>query len=146
MKTFLRLLPHPLIPVEDFFAHFLASTQIVREDYRLAFLGSLVKILPIERQALLVYLCEFFFEIINHSSENKMGSSNLSIIFAPSFFGQSITTDSLRIIEEAKATSRIMQTLIENYPTIFKVCYIENVFFSFILIVSFRMIMTPLKY
>ena len=122
LKLFLRLLPHPLIPVEEFFGHFLTATQIENKQYHYAFLGSLVKSLPLERRELLSYLCKFFFKIVNHSTENMMGASNLSIIFAPAFFGQSLTTDSSRILAETKATSSITQTLIENYPDIFQVC------------------------
>lgn len=121
LKTFLRLLPHPLIPVEDFYAHFLVATKLEERKQYISYLGSLIQILPVDRRALLDYLCEFFFQIIDCSTENMMGASNLAIIFSPAFFGQCISTDSAKIVSEAKATSKITQTLIEFYPQLFKV-------------------------
>lgn len=121
LKTFLRMLPNPIIPVEEFYESFLLSSVITAEKQYWAYLGSILQVIPPERRALLQYLCQFCNQIIEYSLENKMGASNLAIIFAPSIFGQSETPDSAAIVMEAKATAKIVQSFIENYNEIFRV-------------------------
>jgi len=119
LKSFLRSLPHPIVPVNPFYPRFMVATTIENEKHCALFLGAVVALLPEERRQLLRYLCHFFNQIIEYSAENKMGASNLAIIFSPAFFGQYVTMDSTLIVAEAKATSKITQCLIENFTKIF---------------------------
>lgn len=119
MKSFLRSLPQPIIPVKSFFADFLVSSNIQDEKIFISYLGSLVKLLPEMNYTLLKYLCNFFHEFTQFYKVNKMGAQNLAIIFAPSFFGQSDITDSTALVLETTVTSKITKTLIEKYDEIF---------------------------
>lgn len=119
-KSFLRSLPTPIIPVPNFFTHFLVATNIQDESLFISYLGSLVKLLPERNFLLLDFLCNFFNEFTKYYQFNKMGAQNLAIIFAPSIFGQSEISDSFALVVETKATSRITKSFIEKYEEIFK--------------------------
>lgn len=121
LKLFLRLLPQPIIPIELYFQYFLAGTLIEDKRIYITYLGSLIKLLPVDNRNVLEYLCKFFKEVAKRSDENKMNASNLAIIFAPSIFGQSKIPDSSTLIIESKATSQLTHSFIEFFDLLFLV-------------------------
>ena len=118
-KKYLRDLPRPVIPEESFFGNFLLSKNINDPLLYQSYLTALVRSLPVDHFELLRFMCKFFKEIDSHSETTKMGSSNLSIIFGPLIFGQTETTDSMRLVLEAQTTSKITQTMIDHSDDIF---------------------------
>lgn len=118
-KTFLRLLPHSIIP-RVFFDHYMASTAVFEDaTERLAFLASLTLALPADNWELVKFLCEFFSEVAANSSTNQMGTANLAIIFAPALFGDSNSNDQQAVLREVKMTAAVTSTLIDNYEDVF---------------------------
>ena len=132
LKNFLRSLPSPVIPV-DYFWYFLASNTFENKQISTKYLGSLLRLLPIDNFNLLKCICDFFREVIRNSKQNMMNSANLSIIFAPSLFGQSTVSDCKQVLFEAQITSLLVQIFIERFIELFEVCffsiYFLNIFF-----------------
>ena len=126
-KLFLRSLPSPIIP-KKFYSYYLSVGSVeMEEEMMFDYLTSLLQHLPEENFHLLEYLCYFFHEFTSHSDINKMGASNLSIIFSPSFFGQSEmvnynnnnhNVDSKQILFETQILSKISQLFI-LHPSLF---------------------------
>jgi len=119
LKKYLRELPRPIVPVEKYFSAFMAAANMKNEEEMIKYVASLVGALPADNLALLKYLCKFFWCLAQYSEETKMGASNISIIFSPLFFGQSDSINSAHLILEAKSTSKLAKSMIDNYDSIF---------------------------
>mmetsp|Transcript_4516 Transcript_4516/g.15877 ORF Transcript_4516/g.15877 Transcript_4516/m.15877 type:complete len:653 (-) Transcript_4516:86-2044(-) len=118
-KTFLRLLPHSIVP-RVFFNHYMASTSAFEDiAERVQFLSALTLALPSDNWQLVRFLCGFFNEVAANSATNQMGAANLAIIFAPALFGDSNSNDSQVVVREMQLTAAVAQVLIEHYEEIF---------------------------
>ena len=94
---------------------------------RLLSYKAILMCLDLLRYKLLRYLLFFLHEVSKYSAKNLMSSANLSLIFAPSFFGtldsdasvRKETIDPMAMCKESKFTAMITQELIDNVAEIF---------------------------
>ncbi|KAK9869240.1 hypothetical protein WA026_002991 [Henosepilachna vigintioctopunctata] len=111
LKTFLRELPEPLIPVM-FHEYFLRCTLLEKEKLEAVFL--LCLLLPQAHLNTLAYLLRFFNAITRHSAQNKMTSLNMAIVIGPNIFPFPQDKSSFSTQHKIKKTCDLVQLLIEN--------------------------------
>ena len=108
-----------------------------KEELRVTAYAAMIKKLPANRYHLLKYLCSFFNLISENKEKTLMGSSNLGVIFAPSFFGSMdkdvdldvSSIDHISMCKESKFTAEITAEIILHQSVIFSVCFFFFFFF-----------------
>ena len=131
LKSFLRKLPHPIIPRSPYFAHFIQFSAMSKEEIRIAAYAAMIRALPENSYHLLKYLCSFFHMIELNKEKTLMNASNLGVIFAPCFFGSMdkdpdidiSTIDHISMCKESKYTAEITADIIHHQSSIFNVCF-----------------------
>uniref|UniRef100_A0A0X3Q9S6 Rho GTPase-activating protein 24 n=1 Tax=Schistocephalus solidus TaxID=70667 RepID=A0A0X3Q9S6_SCHSO len=87
LKLYLRELPEPVIPFQ-FYDRLKATGYRIDDGQDLQPVISILETLPAPNYTLLQFLCQFLFEISEHSSENRMTVENLASVFAPNILRQ----------------------------------------------------------
>lgn len=86
-------------------------------------LGLVSILLPPVHQSCLRFLLEFLADVADNVEKNKMGISNLAVVFAPSLFfvrgqkGQKM----LKEVEMQVTTANALKLLITHYKTLWSV-------------------------
>lgn len=128
LKSFLHRLPFPLVPRSPFYPLFFSASALTSEETRIRTYIALLHALPPNSLALIRFLCLFLSDVAENSEKTLMTPSNLSLIFAPSFFGtleDDLSVDMLGSIEPlafsraSKFTASITEQLITNARMIF---------------------------
>jgi len=128
LKSFLHRLPFPLVPRTPFYPLFFSASALTSEETRIRTYIALLHACPRHSLALIRFLCLFLSDVAENHEKTLMTASNLSLIFAPSFFGtleDDLSVDNMGTIEPlafsraSKFTASITEQLITNAKMIF---------------------------
>lgn len=114
LKQFLRDTPEPLL-TNQYLDIFSLTQQLQDKQTQIKALGLVSLLLPIVHQDCLKELLSFLDEVAKHEEVNKMGISNLAVVFAPTLFfvrgqkGQKM----LKEVEMQVTTANALKMLIE---------------------------------
>ncbi|XP_040054800.2 rho GTPase-activating protein 11A isoform X1 [Gasterosteus aculeatus] len=115
VKQFFRELPEPVLPTELQEA-FLKAQQLPAEEDRSAATMLLSCVLPDRNLSVLRHFFDFLQNVSKRSAENKMDSSNLSVILAPNILHAGDGTEKMNANTEKrlKLQAAILHCFIEN--------------------------------
>lgn len=115
LKQFFRELPEPVLPTELQEA-FLKAQQLTTEEDRTSATMLLSCVLPDKNLSVLRYFFDFLHNVSMRSAENKMDSSNLSVILAPNILHTGDGTEKMNANTEKrlKLQAAIVHCFIEN--------------------------------
>ncbi|XP_049918472.1 rho GTPase-activating protein 11A isoform X1 [Epinephelus moara] len=115
LKQFFRELPEPVLPTELQEA-FLKAQQLPTEEDRTSATMLLSCVLPDKNLSVLRYFFDFLHNVSKRSAENKMDSSNLSVILAPNILHTGDGTEKMNANTEKrlKLQAAIVHCFIEN--------------------------------
>ncbi|CAJ1073776.1 rho GTPase-activating protein 11A [Xyrichtys novacula] len=115
VKQFFRELPEPVLPTELQEA-FLKAQQLSTEEERTSATMLLSCVLPDRNMSMLRYFFDFLSNVSKRSAENKMDSSNLSVILAPNLLHSGDGTEKMNANTEKrlKLQAAIVHCFIEN--------------------------------
>nr|XP_020441905.1 rho GTPase-activating protein 11A isoform X2 [Monopterus albus] len=115
VKQFFRELPEPVLPTELQEA-FLRAQQLPTEEERTSATMLLSCILPDRNLSTLHYFFDFLHNVSKRSAENKMDSSNLSVILAPNLLHAGDATEKMNANTEKrlKLQAAVVCCFIEN--------------------------------
>ncbi|RVE57108.1 hypothetical protein OJAV_G00212940 [Oryzias javanicus] len=115
VKQFFRELPEPVLPTELQDA-FLKAQQLPADQDRTAAIMLLTCVLPDKNICVLRYFFDFLQNVSLRSAENKMDSSNLSVILAPNLlhFGDGAEKMNANTEKRLRLQAAIVQCFIEN--------------------------------
>ncbi|KAL7380048.1 hypothetical protein ABVT39_010489 [Epinephelus coioides] len=115
LKQFFRELPEPVLPTELQEA-FLKAQQLPTEEDRTSATMLLSCVLPEKNLSVLRYFFDFLHNVSKRSAENKMDSSNLSVILAPNILHTGDGTEKMNANTEKrlKLQAAIVHCFIEN--------------------------------
>jgi len=123
LKLYLRELPSPLFPFE-LYDKLIEAHQ--NKEHTLSILQFLFKEeLPPANKATLKKLLELLAFIEKNSEENKMTSSNLSIVFAPNLI-RSPKETLQQTIMHAPIINSVMRTMLENSDKLIPMLQIDD--------------------
>ncbi|XDV43823.1 hypothetical protein PO909_012226 [Leuciscus waleckii] len=115
LKQFFRELPEPVLTV-DLHSGFLKAQELPSEEERTSATVLLSCVLPDRNLNTLRYFFSFLKTVSQRCAENKMDSSNLSVIFAPNLFhcvdgGEKMSSNTEKRLKHQAAA---LQCLIDN--------------------------------
>ncbi|XP_026165630.1 rho GTPase-activating protein 11A isoform X1 [Mastacembelus armatus] len=115
VKQFFRELPDPVLPTELQEA-FIKAQQLHTEEERTSTTMLLSCILPDRNQSTLHHFFDFLHNVSKRSAENKMDSSNLSVILAPNLLHCGDGTEKMNANTEKrlKLQAAVVRCFIEN--------------------------------
>ncbi|XP_029316994.1 rho GTPase-activating protein 11A [Cottoperca gobio] len=115
VKQFFRELPEPVLPTELQEA-FLKAQQLPTEEDRTSATMLLSCVLPDKNLSILRHFLDFLHNVSMRSAENKMDSSNLSVILAPNILHAGDGTEKMNANTERrlKLQAAIVHCFIEN--------------------------------
>lgn len=117
LKLYLRELPEPLLTYE-LYDCFMAANAIGVPDARLECIRNILGFLPTDHFNLLSYLIIFLRLISQNSTENKMTTPNLAMVFAPNLL-KSRDENVNMSMDDTAASSKIMESLIDHFIDLF---------------------------
>ncbi|KAM7375699.1 hypothetical protein PAMP_005483 [Pampus punctatissimus] len=115
VKQFFRELPEPVLPTELQEA-FLKAQQLPTEEEKTSATMLLSCVLPDRNLNVLCHFLDFLHNVSKRSAENKMDSSNLSVILAPNLFHSGDGTEKMNANTEKRLK---LQTAVVH-------CFIEH--------------------
>ncbi|KAM3871472.1 rho GTPase-activating protein 11A [Diretmus argenteus] len=115
VKQFFRELPEPVLPTELHEA-FLKAQQLATEEGRASATMLLSCVLPDRNLSMLRHFFDFLHNVAQRSAENKMDSSNLSVILAPNLLHSGDGTEKMNTSTEKrlKLQAAVVHCFIEN--------------------------------
>ncbi|KAK5857266.1 hypothetical protein PBY51_010522 [Eleginops maclovinus] len=115
VKQFFRELPEPVLPTELQEA-FLKAQQLPAKEDRTSATMLLSCVLPEKNLSILRHFLDFLYNVSMRSAENKMDSSNLSVILAPNILHSGDGTEKMNAHTEKrlKLQAAIVHCFIEN--------------------------------
>ncbi|XP_054894831.1 rho GTPase-activating protein 11A [Poeciliopsis prolifica] len=115
VKQFFRELPEPILPTELQDA-FLKVQQLPSTEERTSATMLLSCVLPDKNTCVLRHFFDFLHSVSQRSAENKMDSSNLSVILAPNLlhFGDGTEKMHANMEKRLKSQAAIVHCFIEN--------------------------------
>ncbi|KAK2826189.1 hypothetical protein Q5P01_020403 [Channa striata] len=115
VKQFFRELPEPVFPIELQEA-LIKAQQLSSEEERASATLLLSCILPDRNLSVLRHFFDFLHNVSKRSSENKMDSSNLSVILAPNLLHSGDGTEKMNVNTEKrlKLQAAVIHCFIEN--------------------------------
>lgn len=115
VKQFFRELPEPVLPTELQEA-FLKAQQLPTEDGRTSATMLLSCVLPDRNLTVLHHFFDFLHTVSKRCAENKMDSSNLSVILAPNLlhFGDGTEKMNANTEKRLKLQAAVVHCFIEN--------------------------------
>ncbi|XP_029197373.2 rho GTPase-activating protein 8-like [Acropora millepora] len=117
IKKFLRELPEPLMTF-NLYDIIIASTSIPDSAEKIKVVWYILRNeLPDENFLLLKFVMEFLSEVMSHSSENKMTSMNLAIVFGPNLMWSKSQAASLDAMAQVNSFTLL---LLENIRVFFE--------------------------
>jgi len=121
LKLYLRELPESIFP-NDTYEKLIDAQQNQKEKLVQTFCSILEELAP-PNKAVLRYILEILAYIESNSAINKMTSSNLSIVFAPTLLRPSGGDENniSTMVMQTPLINSVMRTIIENYVQILPV-------------------------
>ncbi|XP_029937736.1 rho GTPase-activating protein 11A [Myripristis murdjan] len=115
VKQFFRELPEPVLPTELQDA-FLKAQQLPTDEDRTSATMLLSCVLPDRNLSILRHFLNFLHNVSQRSAENKMDSSNLSVILAPNLLHSGDGTEKMNASTEKrlKLQAAVVHCFIEN--------------------------------
>ncbi|KAL9647422.1 hypothetical protein ABK040_006785 [Willaertia magna] len=116
LKMYIRELPEPLL-THNLYEKFLDFTSWDEESCQneiINGLTDLIKQIPIEHICLLDKLLTFLSKIADHSNENKMTVSNISIVFGVNIL-KSSDSSPMKMAKDSSAVNRCFELLLKYY-------------------------------
>ncbi|KAI3367817.1 hypothetical protein L3Q82_026650 [Scortum barcoo] len=115
VKQFFRELPEPVLPTELQEA-FLKAQQLPTEEQRTSATMLLSCVLPDRNLTVLRHFFDFLYNVSKRCAENKMDSSNLSVILAPNLlhFGDGTEKMNANTEKRLKLQAAVVHCFIEN--------------------------------
>uniref|UniRef100_A0A4W4HDA0 Rho-GAP domain-containing protein n=1 Tax=Electrophorus electricus TaxID=8005 RepID=A0A4W4HDA0_ELEEL len=115
LKQFFRDLPEPVLPA-DLHGAFLKAQELPTVEEKTSATVLLSCVLPHENMIVLRYFLSFLKRVSLRCVENKMDSSNLSVIFSPNFLHCGDGTEKMNASTEKrlKLQAAVVQFLIDN--------------------------------
>ncbi|KAM4624905.1 rho GTPase-activating protein 11A [Polymixia lowei] len=116
VKQFFREMPEPILPTE-LHEGFLKAQQLPTEEDRSSATMLLSCVLPDRNMGILRYFFDFLHNVSQRSAENKMDSSNLSVILAPNLLHSGDGTEKMNASTEKrlKLQAAVIHCFIENF-------------------------------
>lgn len=115
LKLFFRELTDPLFP-KSMFAQLIDAGRMQDERLRLIQIHELINELPDPNYATLRLLGKHLYMISINSEINKMGVTNLSIVWGPTLIDSQGAPDPM----EMKYSSQVIEVVLQNYNQIFE--------------------------
>lgn len=121
LKLYLRELPQPLFTFE-FYDCFIAADSIKDEESRFQCLKTVLNLLPIGNRLIAQKLLGYLSKVAKNSPVNKMSSTNIAIVFAPTLLRpQGDNQQSLMLsLSESDNAVRIVESIILRQDEIFE--------------------------
>lgn len=116
LKSFFRDLPDPLLTAANY-QRFIDAARIEDEVVRRDTVHAVINDLPDAHYATLRALVLHLERVRSHDSVNRMGTSNLSICFAPTLMG--LGEGRMGAVQDAGLQARVLATILENTFQIF---------------------------
>eukprot|EP01125_Pyxidicula_operculata_P005283 TRINITY_DN1900_c0_g1_i2.p1 TRINITY_DN1900_c0_g1~~TRINITY_DN1900_c0_g1_i2.p1 ORF type:complete len:1019 (-),score=200.05 TRINITY_DN1900_c0_g1_i2:680-3736(-) len=132
LKLFLRDLPIPLIPFQNYAKFVKMSVELSEsENFKslIPDIKSELSSIPSIHYVTLQHICKFIVKISKWESNTKMGLSNLSIVFGTNIIrpAQESLDDTMKV----DLINRLFEKIIESYDDIFDESYAEKGFLIF---------------
>jgi len=117
LKKYLRAIPTPLIPFEEF-DNFCDIPECYDPDEQTTEFQDLIEKLPAQNATFLAFICEMLLRVSQHSAKNLMPITNLSCMLAPNILYRNPEKQSNLLQDSARATA-VFNVLIEYSADIF---------------------------
>ena len=116
LKTFFRDLPNPLLTSQHY-TGLIEAARIDDEIVRRDTIHAIINDLPDAHYATLRALVLHIERVRSHEGQNRMGTGNLSICFAPTLMGMG--DGRMGAVQDAGLQARVLATILENTFQIF---------------------------
>ncbi|KAK0423351.1 hypothetical protein QR680_008098 [Steinernema hermaphroditum] len=113
VKAFFRELAEPLLSYE-FYGNFLAVAEVEDQAERARCLTGMVDMMPKYNNSVLNRLMYHLARVASQESVNRMGSSNLALIFAPCIMRRGFVVHAQDQLQDINKQAICVQTLIEE--------------------------------
>ena len=120
LKCYLRELPEPLLTF-GLYNQFEAVASVPEVD-RVARLGQVVAELPEENYATSKFLFSFLAQVAAHEEENKMGPTNLAVVFGPNL----LTSPDGSSVSAFGIVNQLVLHMIRDYEALFAAAEAAN--------------------
>ncbi|GMM47880.1 GTPase-activating protein [Pichia kluyveri] len=117
LKRYLKKIPDSIIP-QDFYDSFVGIYKVDDEKERLLQLNEIISSLPRANKVTLYALTKHLALISDNEKWNKMNSSSLATVFAPTLIRHN-SLHPQQEIQDNKAKTAITELLFKNYSSIF---------------------------
>ncbi|KAL1301485.1 hypothetical protein AAFC00_005731 [Neodothiora populina] len=116
LKTFFRDLPDPLLTAAHY-GRFIEAGRIEDDVVRRDTVHAIINDLPDAHYATLRALVLHLERVRSHDSQNRMGTANLSICFAPTLMG--LGEGRMGAVQDAGLQARVLSTILDHTFQIF---------------------------
>lgn len=120
LKTWFRELPDPLL-TRQLYPEFIRAANIEDPSLQLMNLHQVTNQLPDPNYATLKFLMCHLNKVQANQEVNKMGTSNLGLIFGPTLTSTSGGGDAVTELADMGLQCRIIESLLNNYSAIFDI-------------------------
>eukprot|EP01101_Sappina_pedata_P001100 TRINITY_DN11208_c0_g1_i1.p1 TRINITY_DN11208_c0_g1~~TRINITY_DN11208_c0_g1_i1.p1 ORF type:complete len:679 (+),score=167.11 TRINITY_DN11208_c0_g1_i1:23-2059(+) len=122
LKLYFRMLPEPLCTFDAYPKFIEAAGYLEDTPVCCARMRDVIATLPAHNKELLEKLMKFLHQVQKHQDKNKMGPSNLSLVFTPNIIypgrdGQGQVVSSM---DEIVLNNSVIEFMIANYPDVFE--------------------------
>eukprot|EP00002_Diphylleia_rotans_P017034 TRINITY_DN3305_c0_g1_i17.p1 TRINITY_DN3305_c0_g1~~TRINITY_DN3305_c0_g1_i17.p1 ORF type:complete len:1772 (-),score=339.58 TRINITY_DN3305_c0_g1_i17:1837-7152(-) len=118
LKHYIRNMKEPLATFQ-LYDEFIKAADVRDREEMVQAIKKLVNKLPSYNRVFLQELCLFLSQVAEHSSVNKMNSSNLAIVFAPNIFRTQAELSGLELMK-SQQSNIVMAVMIESCAQIFE--------------------------
>jgi len=124
LKRYFTLLPDPITSY-DLYDKFISAQMLKNRAMRPRAMKLLVDELPKNNQYVLYFVVQHLVNVAQHNEENKMGVSNLAIVFGPTLF-RSRDESPVRLLSDVAFLRGCVETFIKDYDIVFSSIIPEN--------------------
>jgi predicted Fe-Mo cluster-binding NifX family protein len=117
LKRYFTLLPDPITSYE-LYDKFIAAQMQKNKLLRPKAMKLLIDQLPKCNQYVLYFIIQHLVNVAKHNAENKMGISNLAIVFGPTLF-RSHDESPVRLLSDVAFLRGCVETFIRDYEIVF---------------------------
>jgi len=117
LKMFFRELKEPVFPFNLFDAFISAVSKLQDRSKRLKAFKSLIKDLPTPNRETLNILLQHLIKVVHHSSENRMQTQNIAIVFGPTLMWPEVESPNLAV--SMVYQGQIVEFLIQERAVLF---------------------------